>query len=270
MSNPSSVRLSPEQVASYQSEGYLIYREPVFSPQKFAGLKACFEDILANLPDGFSPEAMDVPHFAFPQLYEWLFAGEVLDLVAPILGEDIALFSSHFISKPGYTGKRVPWHEDSAYWRDYMQPMEVVTVWLAIDPSTRENGCMMVIPRTQANGYSDYEPVDKTANVFDSEIVRPQRDMSRAVAIELQPNQASLHDGKLQHGSEANASPQRRCGYTMRYISTRTRVNEAKIGGFQKIFLARGVDRAGNVYGDPSQTYMEMARTRSRTIKSGH
>ena len=117
----------------------------------------------------------------------------------------------------------MPWHEDSAYWRGYMEPMEVVTVWLAIDPSTRENGCMMVIPRTQGNGFSDYEPVDKTKNVFDTEIIRPQRDMSRAVAIELQPNQASLHDGKLQHGSEANTSPLRRCGYTMRYISTRTR-----------------------------------------------
>ena len=263
-------RLTPEQVASYHQEGYLIYRDPVLPGEKFAGLKACFEEILANLPDGFSPEAMDVPHFAYPQLYEWLFADEVLDLVEPILGEDIALFSSHFISKPGYTGKRVPWHEDSAYWRNYMQPMEVVTVWLAIDPSTRENGCMQVIPRTQLNGYSTYEPVDKERNVFDTEIIRPQRDDSRAVAIELQPNQASLHDGKLQHFSEANTSPLRRCGYTMRYISTRTRINEEKIGSFQKIFLARGQDHAGNPYGDPTQTYLEMARTRSKYIRSGH
>jgi ectoine hydroxylase-related dioxygenase (phytanoyl-CoA dioxygenase family) len=234
-------------------------------------LKGCFEEILSGLPEGFSPEAMDVPHFSFPQLYEWLFADEVLNLVEPILGEDIALFSSHFISKPGYSGKRVPWHEDSAYWRNYMEPMEVVTVWLAIDPSTRENGCMMVIPRTQGNGYSDYEPVqDKAKNVFDTEIIRPQRDINRAVAIELQPNQASLHDGKLQHGSEANASPLRRCGYTMRYISTRTRMNEAKLSAFHKIFLARGRDHAGNSYGDPTQTYMDIARTRSRFIRSGH
>jgi hypothetical protein len=270
MPNPSNPRLTPDQVAEYNREGYLIYRQPVFPQAKFAGLKACFEEILADLPEGFSPEAMDVPHFSFPRLYEWLFADEVLDLVAPILGDDIALFSSHFISKPGYTGKRVPWHEDSAYWRNYMEPMEVVTVWLAIDPSTRENGCMMVIPRTQGNGYSTYEPVDRTTNVFESEIIRKERDMSRAKAVELQPNQASLHDGKLQHGSEANTSPLRRCGYTMRYISTRTRINEEKIGAFQKIFLARGRDHAGNSYGDPTQTYMEMARTRTKHIRSGH
>jgi hypothetical protein len=263
-------RLSPEQVANYQQEGYLIYREPVFSPEKFQRLKTCFEDILADLPEGFSPEMMDVPHFTFTQLYEWLFSDEILGLVEPILGPDIALFSSHFLSKPGGVGKRVPWHEDSAYWRDMMSPMEVATVWLAIDPSTRENGCMMVIPRTHHNGYSDYEPVDASKNVFDTEIIRPQRDDSRAVYIELEPNQASLHDAKLQHASNANTSPMRRCGYNMRFISTHTRFNHEKYGDWQKIFLARGRDYAGNVYGDPTVSYESMARTRTKKMKSGH
>jgi len=213
---------------------------------------------------------MDVPHFSFPQLYEWLFADEVLDLVEPLLGPDIALFSSHFISKPGFTGKRVPWHEDSAYWRGYMEPMEVVTVWLAIDPSTRENGCMQVIPRTQFNGYSTYEPVDGKTNVFDTEIIRPQRDDDRAVAIELAPNQASLHDGKLQHFSEANTSPTRRCGYTMRYISTRVREDHEKIGQWHHLYLARGKDLSGNVYGDPKKAYPDLARFRAKHNKNGH
>ncbi|MGE5222794.1 MAG: phytanoyl-CoA dioxygenase family protein [Omnitrophica WOR_2 bacterium] len=263
-------RLNSEQISYYRNEGYLIYREPVFSAESFAELKACFEDILADLPEGFSPEMMDVPHYIFPELYKWLFADEVLSLVSPFLGEDIALFSSHFISKPGGVGKRVPWHEDSSYWRGWMDPMDVVTVWLAIDPSTRENGCMMVIPRTQGNGYSDYEPVDPTLNVFNTEIVKPQRDESKAVAIELQPNQASLHDGRLQHGSNANTSAMRRTGYTMRYISTRTRLNQEKIGSFQKIFLARGRDYAGNEYGDPAVRYEDLARTRTKRMKSGH
>jgi hypothetical protein len=263
-------RLSPEQISNYQTEGYLIFREPVFSAEKFARLKATFEEILADLPDDFSPEMMDVPHYTFTQLYEYLFADEVLALVEPFLGDDIALFSSHFISKPGGKGKRVPWHEDSAYWRGWLEPMEVVTVWLAIDPSTRENGCMQVIPRTHNHGFSDYEPVDPTKNVFDTEIIKPQLDLSKAVPIELQPNQASLHDGRLKHGSDANTSPLRRCGYTMRFISTRTRINQEKIGHFQKIFLARGRDYAGNEYGDPAVSYIDLARTRTKHMKSGH
>jgi hypothetical protein len=262
-------RLSPEQVSFYQKEGYVIYREPVFSDEKFARLKATFEDILADLPEGFSPEMMDVPHFTFTQLYEFLFSDEILSLVTPFLGDDVALFSSHFLSKPGGTGKRVPWHEDSAYWKGWMEPMNVVTVWLAIDPSTRVNGCMKVIPRTQGNGYSDYEPVDPKINVFDREIVRRQRDESKAVDIELQPNQASVHDCHIQHASDANTSPLRRCGYNMRYISTHTRFDHAKVP-FQKIFLARGRDYAGNEYGDPAVSYIDLARTRTKHMKAGH
>jgi hypothetical protein len=270
MTNPLPVRLSPEQIKAYNTEGYVILREPVFSPQKFARLKSSFEDILADLPEGFSPELMDVPHYTFPQLYEWLFSDEIMALVQPFLGEDIALFSSHFISKPGFTGKRVPWHEDSSYWRGWLEPMEVVTVWLAIDPSTCENGCMLVIPRTQGNGYSDYEPVaEPNQSVFPTEIIRPQRDESRAVPVELQPNQCSLHDGRLQHASPANTSPMRRCGYTMRYISTHTRFLQEKVP-FQKIFLARGRDYAGNEYGDPAVSYLDMARTRTKHMKTGH
>jgi ectoine hydroxylase-related dioxygenase (phytanoyl-CoA dioxygenase family) len=189
--------------------------------------------------------------------------------VTPFLGDDVALFSSHFLSKPGGTGKRVPWHEDSAYWKGWMEPMEVVTVWLAIDPSTRVNGCMKVIPRTHDNGYSDYEPVDPTKNVFDREIVKRQRDESKAVDIELQPNQASVHDCHIQHASEANTSPLRRCGYNMRYISTRTRFDSEKVP-FQKIFLARGRDYAGNEYGDPTVSYIDLARTRTKHMKAGH
>ena len=226
-------RLTNEQTQTYQREGYLVYRDQVFSQDQFTGLKSYFETLLDALPAEFRPEAMDVPHFAHPELFRWLFDDQVLDLVEPILGPDIALFSSHFICKPKGNGKRVPWHEDSAYWRDMINPMEVCTVWLAIDPSRRENGCMQVIPRTHNTGnlgFSDYAPVDTARNVFPTEITSIQRDESKAEAIELEPGQASLHDGRIMHGSEPNVSNLRRCGYTMRYMSTRTRFNDAKYG----------------------------------------
>src|SRR3954466_2751932 len=159
-----TLRLSADQVSTFAREGYLRFTEPVFSAQKFAGLKDHFEQKLLRLPADVRPEGMDVPHFTDTKLFDWLFADEVLDLVEPIVGPDIALFSSHFICKPRGNGKRVPWHEDSFYWREMMeQPIEVCTVWLAIDPSTRENGCMKVIPRA-LHGYSDYDVVDAEKN----------------------------------------------------------------------------------------------------------
>ena len=253
-------RLDDTQVRFFQEQGYLLYHKPVLPAAKFAGLQNCFEGLLTRWladPRMASPEHMDTPHFIHPELFAWLFDDAILDLIEPILGPDIALFSSHFICKPAARGKRVPWHEDSFYWKGYFDPFQVVTVWLALDPSTPANGCMRVVPgshRTGRRGFSDYEVKQDASNlVFSEEIVALQRDDSKAVDCVLKPNEASLHDSLLIHGSNANLGAQRRCGYTMRYFSTRTRMFLDKArGGFQ-VYLARGRDHAGNCYGDPTK-----------------
>jgi hypothetical protein len=261
-------RLTPEQVETYHREGYHIYNHPVLAPEKFERLRACFDKILADLPAEERPEAMDVPHFMHPELFEWAFDNDVLDLVEPILGPDIALFSTHFICKPKGNGKRVPWHEDSFYWRNMITPMEVVTVWLALDPSTTVNGCMMVIPRSHREaqqGFSDYADVDPTKNVFHNEILKEQRDDARRVNIELQPNECSLHDGRIQHGSEPNTSNIRRCGWTLRFTSTAVKFGEFK--GAHQVYLARGRDLGGNTYASPDRAYPEVLKARGFSTK---
>jgi len=254
-------RLTDDQVARFHVDGYLLPGQPVYTGDKFARLAQTFERLLAEWqadPRMRSPEHMDVPHFLHPELFEWLFDDDVLDLVEPITGPDIALFSSHFICKPAGTGKRVPWHEDSGYWKGRLDPMEVVTVWLAVDPSTPENGCMRVIPGTHttgAAGFSDYEPVaDATKDVFDHEIKRGTYDEADAVDCILAAGEASPHDGRTIHGSNPNTSGQRRCGYTMRFMSAAVKHEDpaGRNDGFQ-IYLARGKDRAGNTYGDPTK-----------------
>lgn len=262
--------LSAEQVEFYHSEGYLIRTDPLFPKPKFDALKTHFEEKLARLPSDVRPESMDVPHFTDPRLFDWLFADEVLDLVEPIVGPDIALFSSHFICKPRGNGKRVPWHEDGFYWSDMLRPMEVCTVWLAIDPSLRENGCMNVIPRSHLAGWSEYEPADLKTNVFWIQIKKGQFDERLITPIELQPNQASLHDARLIHGSEPNTSALRRCGYTMRYMSAAVKFNHEKYGDTHNIYLARGRDLARNRYSDPSTIYEEKARYREAHGRNGH
>ncbi len=238
-------RLSDENVSFYRQHGYWLYRQPVFSPDKFARLQSIFEEHLADKGDKLSDE-LDTPHFRDPRLLEFLLADEILDLVEPILGPDILLWSSHFISKEPYTGRETPWHEDSAYWRGRFDSYDrIVTVWLALDPSTRSNGCMRVIPGSHVNGFSHYVPVDPKDHTFGLAI--PDVPEESAVDFELQPNQCSLHDPRIIHGAKANTSPQRRCGYTMRFIASSVKVIAENNPGW-KIWLARGRDLAGNQY----------------------
>jgi Phytanoyl-CoA dioxygenase (PhyH) len=239
--------LSQQDVDFFRTNGYYLNKQQLFSPDKMDRLEEIFDEHLAEKGDKLSDE-LDTPHFRDPRLLEFLLSDEVLDLVEPLVGPDIALWTSHFISKDPYVGRATPWHEDSAYWNGRLSAYDhIVTVWLALGPSNQENGCMRVIPGTHDNGFSDdYRPTDKTVQTFHAEIVGVDED--KAVYFELERGQSSLHDGRIIHGAKPNTSSVRRTGYTMRYFPASVKVLPVEQNAGWKIWLARGRDGAGNTY----------------------
>lgn len=236
---------SASEMEHYRKNGYLLRKKPLFGPEDFAELTGIFEEQLAQKGDKLSDE-LDTPHFRDERLLRFLLSDEVLDVVEPLIGPNIGLWSSHFICKDPYTGRATPWHEDSAYWTGRLDRFDkIVTVWLAIDRSAKENGCMRVIPGTHDNGFSEYVDADGKENLFPTRIKHVEE--SAAVYFELEPGECSLHDSRIIHGAEPNRSAHRRCGYTMRYFSTEAKVIPENNHGF-KIWLARGKDIAGNPF----------------------
>src|SRR5689334_16597231 len=146
----------------------------------------------------------------------------LLDIAEQFIGPNIALFASHYISKPPFDGQPVLWHQDGSYWP--LEPMEVVTLWLAVDDSTPDNGCMRVIPGTQHQPLQTMKRRTEVANVLSSGIDEEFVDESRAVDCVLKAGGVSVHHPNIVHGSNANVSPRRRCGLTIRYIPTSTRI----------------------------------------------
>jgi hypothetical protein len=241
--------LSEQQVEFFRTNGYLLPGTQLFPADKLARLEEIFKVHLAEKGDKLSDE-LDTPHFRDAELLDFLLSDEVLDTVEPLVGPDIALWSSHFISKDPFTGRATPWHEDSSYWNGRFSAYDrIVTVWLALEnPSTRENGCMRVIPGSHlAGGFSDnYKPTDMSVQTFHAEI--GDVDESKAVDFELQRGEFSLHDGRIVHGAKANTSPIRRTGYTMRYFPSSVKMQPIEANEGWKIWLARGKDLAGNSY----------------------
>lgn len=238
--------LDQRDVEHFRGHGYHLHKRQLFSPEQLDRLEMIFEEHLADKGDKLSDE-LDTPHFRDPRLLEFLLSPEVLDLVEPLVGPDIALWTSHFISKDPFTGRATPWHEDSAYWEGRLSDYDrIVTVWLALGPSNRENGCMRVIPGSHHNGFSQYVPTDQTVQTFHAEIVGVDED--KAVDFELERGECSLHDGRIIHGAKPNPSSVRRTGYTMRYFPASVKVMPVEQNAGWRIWLARGRDTAGNTY----------------------
>ncbi len=255
-------RVTRAQAESYKRDGYLVVKGPVFPHDVFNNVLAFSEEKFAEhaaKAGGKAPSLIDCPHWADPRMFEWLLSDELISIVEPLIGPDIGIFACHFLSKPAAVGKRVPWHEDSAYWKGVLEPMEVASVTVSLEPSTKQNGCLSVIAGSHVNGYSEYVKVDRPdQQVFDSEIKADQIDEARAVDIELAPNDASVHAARLIHGSAPNTGAMSRSAFTVRYFPTTVKFVPEAHPYFSKdfqIYLARGKDRAGNRYSDPTRSY---------------
>jgi hypothetical protein len=240
--------LTDHDVADFRSNGYLLPHRQLFPPEKLDALEGIFDEHLSDKGSKLSDE-LDTPHFRDPRLLDYLLSDEVLDLVEPLVGPDIALWTSHFISKDPFTGRSTPWHEDSAFWNGRLSAYDhIVTVWLALGPSNRTNGCMRVVPGSHLEGgfHDNYVATDMSVQTFHAEI--PDVDESQAVDFELERGEFSMHDGRIVHGAKPNTSPIRRTGYTMRYFPASVRVLPVEQNAGWKIWLARGKDTAGNTY----------------------
>jgi ectoine hydroxylase-related dioxygenase (phytanoyl-CoA dioxygenase family) len=241
--------LTEQDIEHFRTQGYLLPGRQLFSEEKLTRLEQIFNEHLADKGDKLSDE-LDTPHYRDERLLEFLLSDEVLDLIEELIGPDIALWSSHFISKDPRTGRATPWHEDSAFWEGRFDRYDhIVTIWLALeDGSFKENGCMRVIPRTHLDGgFSDnYVPTDITRQTFHAGLAGVDED--QAVYFELKRGEFSLHDGRIVHGAAANTSDIRRTGYTMRYFPSSVRMQDVPQNEGWKIWLARGRDLAGNDY----------------------
>lgn len=205
----------------YERDGYVIARD-VIDANLVEESRSHIEWLLRQHPDT-RPEQLHHHLMTDDPFWVRLVSdGRLLDIAEQFVGTNIALFASHYIAKRPYDGQTVLWHQDGSYWP--LEPMEVVTLWVAMDDSTPENGCMRVIPSTQTVELQELHERTDVDNVLLSEMDTSLVDESKALDVVLDAGDVSIHHPNLIHGSNANTSPKWRRGLTIRYIPTSTRI----------------------------------------------
>ncbi len=179
----------------------------------------------------------------------------ILDMVEKIIGPDIILWNMSFFAKPARKGRKTPWHQDGEYWA--IDPLATCTVWIAVDDSTVENGCLRIIPGSHKSQRLHPHTSNPSPDLtLSEELNASEFDENAAVDLTLEAGQLSLHDVYLFHESEPNLSDKPRRGMTMRFMpatslfdrekESATYARFGKDGQEQlSIFLMRGEDRHG-------------------------
>lgn len=141
-----------------------------------------------------------------------------LEVCARVYGRHaaISIFRAMVMNKPAGQGTVLPWHQDGGnVWALDRDPL--VTIWVALDPATRANGCMEVIPGSHQLGllslFGSTVADDDVARHCPPERVRP---------LEVEAGHAVLLHNWLIHRSGVNPSPVPRRAFTACYMDGRT------------------------------------------------
>ncbi|WP_248761199.1 phytanoyl-CoA dioxygenase family protein [Pseudarthrobacter sp. SSS035] len=229
-----TVTTGPNTRDHYDREGYVTFPD-VLDQDLIAEADSHVDWLLDKHPD-LRPEQLG--HKLSRNDPFWLRLvsdNRLLDIAEQFIGPDIALFATHYICKPPRTGQAVQWHQDGAFWP--LEPMNVVSLWLAVSESDSGNGCLRVIPKSHHRELSGMKESDDTNSVLRSQIIDAQLDDAQPVDLILQPGGVSVHHPNSVHGSNANTSDRWRRGLTIRYIPTSTRIMKPEAAS---PFLLRG------------------------------
>jgi ectoine hydroxylase-related dioxygenase (phytanoyl-CoA dioxygenase family) len=121
-----------------------------------------------------------------------------------LLGGAVRFWHDQLFCKPARHGGVVAWHQDYSYWTRTV-PMSHLTCWIALDESTRENGCVHYVP-----GSHRWELLPITGLAGDMAAIREVlsddewAQFNKPAVIELAPGEATFHHPLMVHGSFEN------------------------------------------------------------------
>ena len=258
--------LSTQEIEHYQREGWVIpeYRLPT---AQVGSMVDALNELIRRNPD-VRPEKLVSAHVeragnqdngeGVRGVADFLSLAknpDIVDLVSDVIGNDVILWGAHVFCKPAGDGFETPWHQDGHYWP--IRPLATCTVWVALEESIIENGCLRVIPKSHiGKNLHEHLHEDRQDLTLQQRMKAGSFDENTAVDIELEPGQMSLHDVYMIHGAKANTSQKRRTGVALRYMPSTSHFDrslkpmDGKTGvavnfANRPLWLLRGVDRTG-------------------------
>ena len=126
-----------------------------------------------------------------------------------LLGGEVYHYHSKMILKDAKVGGAWAWHQDYGYWyqNGILQPL-LTSVFIAVEPSTRANGCLQVIRNSHHCGRINHVLTGEQAGA-DKEHVEEllkRPDQFPLVHVEMDPGDALFFHANLLHRSDQNTS----------------------------------------------------------------
>jgi len=210
--------LSPDQRAAYDADGYVIVRG-FFDAEEAGLLKQAMEQDPAIRSHFYnrSDRAGGNTKMAL-----WNHPGDsvygmaarclrMADTMEDLLGGEVYHYHSKLTAKEPYEGGAWEWHQDYGYWyhNGCLFPL-MASAMIALDRSTRENGCLQVLKGSHLLGRLEHNLLQGEQMGADLQRVEEAQKHLETVYAEMDPGDVLLFHCNTLHRSDQNRSDNRR------------------------------------------------------------
>ena len=130
----------------------------------------------------------------------------IVNSAEKLLEGEVYHYHSKMIMKDAKVGGAWAWHQDYGYWyqNGVLFPL-LTSAYIAVDPATRENGCLQVLKGSHRMGRVDHVLTGDQAGA-DLERVHEAQKRLELVYVEMDPGDVLFFHANLLHRSDQNKS----------------------------------------------------------------
>lgn len=225
MNAMNTFQVSDEQIAQFQADGFLMVEGLYDSEEMDLLLKIGKTDPEKNEmvratkdADGGESKLWLTADTESDDIYNAICHGQrMVDTMAKAMEDEVYLYHYKMMVKEPRVGGAWEWHQDYGYWynQGFVFP-RMISAFVALDPATKENGCLQVLRGSHLMGRLDHMQVGKQTGA-DPERVAQVIDFFDRVHVEMNPGDVLFFHCNLFHASDANVSDVHRRSFIMCY-----------------------------------------------------
>ncbi|XP_074652703.1 phytanoyl-CoA dioxygenase domain-containing protein 1 homolog [Tubulanus polymorphus] len=239
-------KLTDAQINQYWKDGFLLnvpvltteqdYKYFVDENYKHPGMEMMYEYHRNQTDDPNNVLMHALGHWRLTKLFHDLcFLPQVIVAASQLIHPDrkakrLRLWHDQLFAKPAHHGGVVAWHQDYSYWTR-TEPMQHITVHIALDQQTEENGALNYIRGSHHWTRDGGKPLPVTDfNFKDMESIKTilteeEKAAFKPVCSLLKKGEASFHHPLAVHGSYGNRSDVPRRAAVLNYFADGTKSN---------------------------------------------
>ncbi len=125
----------------------------------------------------------------------------LVDILEAIIGPNVEFLSDKVVFKDAERHAASPWHQDWPYW----EGTHKISVWVALDDATPENGCLKFLPGSH-RGSAIHDGDSSDGSGFGHRVRAEKVDEGEAVTVPLEAGGAVFFHDLVLHSSHPNTT----------------------------------------------------------------